>query len=183
MSISPAEATASLSEIERVVNRVKLSATYRHASHLLILWGVLVMLGDAGSYIRPRSAAMIWLAVNATGLAAMAVMALRSRSQERRKIDLRFIWVLLLFFGFGLLWSLVLGKFGPRELSAFWTTLFMLGYAIAGIWFGRGFIAVSLVITALTVAGYYWAGAAFDLYMALVNGGGLIFCGLLMRRA
>ena len=82
-----------------------------------------------------------------------------------------------------LLWSVVLGKFGPREMNAFWATLFMFGYAMAGLWFGRAFIALGLGITALTMAGYFWAGPLFEPYMAVVDGGGLVLCGLLMRRA
>jgi hypothetical protein len=88
-----------------------------------------------------------------------------------------------MFFGFGLLWSRLLGKFGIRESEAFWPTLFMFGYAIAGLWLGPALVAIGLAITALTVAGYLWIDAWFDLYLALVAGGGLILCGLWMRRA
>jgi hypothetical protein len=183
VSITPSEAAAALQDVEYIVNRIKQSATYRHASVLLIVWGSLVMLGYAGSYAWPRSASMIWLTLDAAGIAAMVALALHTRNQQRREIALGFVWALLLFFGFGLLWSAVLGKFGPRELSAFWATFFMFGYSIGGIWFGRGFAVLGLAITGLTVAGYLWVGSAFDLYMALINGGGLIVCGLWMRRA
>jgi hypothetical protein len=183
MSITPLEAAAALQDVEHIVNRVKQSATYRYASLLLIVWGLLVILGYAGSYAWPQSAVTIWLTVDAVGLALMAAWALYARNRKRRGIALGFVWALLLFYGFGLLWSLVLGKFGPRELGAFWTTYFMFGYSVAGIWFGRSFIVIGLAITALTVAGYLWIGPAFNLYLALVNGGGLILCGLWMRRA
>jgi hypothetical protein len=126
---------------------------------------------------------MIWLTLDAAGVAAMVAWALYMRTRQKREIALGFVWALLLFYGFGLLWSVVLGKFGPRELSAFWATFFMFGYSIGGIWFGRSFIALGLGITALTVAGYLWIGSEFNLYMALINGGGLIVCGLWMRRA
>ena len=76
-----------------------------------------------------------------------------------------------------------IGKFGPRELDAFWPTLFEFGYALAGLWFGRAFTIIGVSLAALILAGYFWAGPAFDLYLAAVNGGGLILCGLWMRRA
>jgi hypothetical protein len=183
VSITPPEAAAALEDIEHIVKRVKQSAIYRYASVLLIAWGVLVMLGYAGSYAWPGSASTIWLTLDAAGLAVMIAFALYARKQRRREINLGFVRALLLFYGFGLLWSAVLGKFGPREMSAFWTTFFMFGYSIGGIWFGRGFTILGLAITGLTVAGYLWVGSAFDLYMAAVNGGGLIVCGLWMRRA
>ncbi len=50
------------------------------------------------------------------------------------------------------------------------------------MWFGRAFVAIGLGITALTLVGYFFVGDAFELWMALVNGGGLILGGLWMRR-
>jgi hypothetical protein len=52
-----------------------------------------------------------------------------------------------------------------------------------GLWLGRALVAIGLGITALIVAGYLWIHVWFDLYLALVAGGGLILCGLWMRRA
>ncbi len=54
--------------------------------------------------------------------------------------------------------------------------------ASPGLWFGYAFIAIGLAITALTLVGYFFIGAAFPLWMAFVNGGGLILGGLWMRR-
>jgi hypothetical protein len=60
----------------------------------------------------------------------------------------------------------------------------MLIYCIAGLWFGRAFVAIGLGITVLTLIGYFFVtGAAFLLWMAAVNGGGLILSGLWMRRS
>ena len=53
---------------------------------------------------------------------------------------------------------------------------------MAGLWFGAIFIAIGLAVTALTLVGYFFIGAAFPLWMAFVNGGGLILGGLWMRR-
>jgi hypothetical protein len=68
-------------------------------------------------------------------------------------------------------------------MDAFWPTLFMLGYTLAGLWFGLAFTALGLVLTALILAGYFWSGEWFSLWLAIFNGGGLILCGVLMRRA
>ena len=59
----------------------------------------------------------------------------------------------------------------------------MLLYIIAGLWFGHAFVAIGLFITALALAGYFWAGAWFELWMAFVDGGGLMLGGLWMRRS
>ena len=78
----------------------------------------------------------------------------------------------------------MLGHYGPRELGAFWPIYFMLFYTIGGLWFGHAFVAIGLGITVLTLIGYFFVdGAAFLLWMAVVNGGGLILGGLWMRRS
>jgi hypothetical protein len=106
-----------------------------------------------------------------------------ARKTGVQAFDFRLLAVFLLFYGFGILCSVVLGHFGPRELGAFWPIYFMLFYCIAGLWFGRAFIAIGLAIIVLTLIGYFFVeGAAFLLWMAAVNGGGLILSGLWMRR-
>ncbi len=184
MDISTSEAASALDSIERVVQRVKQSRIYRQASDFMILWGALVFAGYALTYAAPRNAPMIWIGIQAAGFAAsVALIALKGQGHEAA-LAWRLAGALLLFFAFGLLWTVVLGKFGPRELGAFWATFFMFGYTAAGLWFGRGFILLGLAITALTVAGYFLAPpASFDLFMAFADGGGLICCGLWMRRA
>ncbi len=48
--------------------------------------------------------------------------------------------------------------------------------------FGHTFAAIGLGISALTLIGFFSIGEAFPLWMAFVNGGGLILGGLWMRR-
>jgi hypothetical protein len=82
-------------------------------------------------------------------------------------------------FAFGYLCSQVLGHFGPRQLAAFSPIYFMLFYMLAGLWFGRAFIVIGLGITVLTLIGcFFIPGGAFLLWLAAVNGGGLILSGL-----
>jgi len=60
----------------------------------------------------------------------------------------------------------------------------MLFYCLAGLWFGRAFIVIGLAITVLTLIGYLFiTGGMFLLWMAAVNGGGLVLSGLWMRRS
>jgi hypothetical protein len=183
MNIGPSEAASALIDIESVARKVKQSSCYRVTSATIVLWGGLVALGYLGSYLAPRSAPMIWLTIDVVGIIATAAFNIHSARARERSFDPRALIAILLLFGFGLLWSQVLGRFGDREINAFWPTLFMLGYAVAGLWLGRAFVIIGLLITALTVAGYLWVGEWFDLYLALVAGGGLILCGLWMRWA
>lgn len=189
MTIEKSEAAAALDDIASIVERVKQSTFYRNAGAILVMWGVLVACGYLATYLMPARGGLIWIALHIAGTGGTIALLRRQRLQAghvlqaRGAADLRALAALAIFFGFGLLWSVVLGRMGAREMGAFWPTLFMFGYTLAGLWFGRAFIALGLTITALTVVGYVWAGPLFEPYMAVVDGGGLILCGLWMRRA
>jgi hypothetical protein len=184
MTIDSKQAIEALNEIDAIVRRVRQSTIYDVASLMLIMWGALVFTGNIASYLRPREAGYIWIAVNAVGVAgSLAVGAFMSRRMSVHGFDLRMVAAFALFFAFGILWSIGLGHFTPRQLGVFWPTYFMMVYTIAGLWVGWAFVAIGLGITALTLIGYFFAGAWFELWMAVVNGGGLMLGGFWMRRS
>jgi hypothetical protein len=182
MTIGPDEAGAMLADVDAIVAKVKQSRIYARAGAIVILWGAIVVAGNLFSMAAPRSAGWGWLAADALGAAATFAM-LRARPPLATMFPLRFLAAFALFVVFGFVWSEAIGRFGPRQLDAFWPTLFLFGYALAGLWFGAVFAALGLALSALIVAGYFWAGEWFHLWLALVNGGGFILCGLWMRRA
>jgi hypothetical protein len=57
----------------------------------------------------------------------------------------------------------------------------MLAYTLAGLWLGPAFVAIGVGVTALTLVGYFVAGPWFELWMAVVYGGGLMLGGYWMR--
>jgi hypothetical protein len=184
-SIDAKEAASALHDVASIAHRVRQSTTYNLASLMLILWGVLVFAGNVATYIWPREGGYIWIAVNALGFAgSCAIGAFESRRMSLRSFDLRAVAAFVLFYAFGILWSVGIGHFTSHQLGAFWPTYFMMVYTIVGLWVGPAFVAIGLGITALTLIGYFFvAGAAFLLWMAVVNGGGLILGGLWMRRS
>jgi hypothetical protein len=177
------DAARALADIDLVTARVRQSRIYLLTSSALILWGPLIALGYAVTQFWPSKAMLIWPVCHLTGLALTTRLALRTPGERSRRNTLTVVSGLLILIAFGLVWSVVLGRMGPREMSAFWPMLFMLPYMLAGLWLGRVFVALGLGISALALAGYFWAGTWFDLYMAVINGGGLLLCGLWMRRA
>jgi hypothetical protein len=184
MTIDSKQATEALNEIDAIVRRVRQSTIYDVASLMLIMWGALVFTGNIASHLWPREAGYVWIAVNAVGVAgSLAVGAFKSRRISVRRLDLRMVAAFALFFAFGILWSIGLGHFTPRQLGVFWPTYFMMVYTIAGLWVGWAFVAIGLGITALTLIGYFFVGGWFDLWMAVINGGGLVLGGLWMRRS
>jgi hypothetical protein len=183
-SIDPREAASALSDINEIARRVRQSTIYNLASLMLIMWGVLTFAGYLASYLSPRNAGYAWVAVYVAGVAGTVVISAFNRARSGiRTFDFRMFAAFLLFIAFGIFSSVWLGHFTPRQLGTFWPVYFMLFYTIAGLWVGQAFVAIGLSIIALTLIGYFSIGGAFDLWMAFVNGGGLILGGLWMRRS
>jgi hypothetical protein len=181
--IDSKQASEALAEIDDIVRRVRQSRIYNLASLLMIMWGGLVFAGNVASFAWPRYSGLIWIAVNATGVAgSFAVSAWTYSRTGVRTFDWRMLIAFVLFFGFGLT-VCSLGHFGSRETGTFWAIYFMLVYTIAGLWVGNAFVVIGLAIAALTLIGYFFAGPWFEPWMAVVNGGGLVLGGLWMRRS
>jgi hypothetical protein len=183
-TIDPKEAAQALNDIEQIVQRVRQSRIYDIASQIMIAAGVLVLAGNVANILVPRDANTIWITVNVLNVACVvALVTMSGRPAGVRAFDFRMLAAFVLFYAFGILCCSVLGHYGPRELGAFWPIYFMLFYCIAGLWFGRAFVIIGLGIIVLTLIGYFFIeGGAFLLWMAAVNGGGLILSGLWMRR-
>jgi hypothetical protein len=183
MSIDSQQAASALSDIDAIVRRVRQSRIYNLAGLMIIMWGALAFAGYVATYLSPRSGYYSWTAVYLTGIAGSFVV---SRFDQARKgvrtFDLRMLAAFVLFIAFGI-FCCWLGHFTPRQLGTFWPLYFMLVYTVAGLWIGYAFVAIGLGITALTLIGYFFLGDAFDLWMAFVNGGGLVLGGLWMRRS
>jgi hypothetical protein len=180
--IDSREASEALSDINDIAQRVRQSTIYNLASLMMILWGVLVIAGNVGSFQWPSHAGYIWLAVYAAGIAGSSLFsAMDYQRTGIHSFDFRMLTALLLFIAFGMFTSW-LGHFTPRQLGTFWTTYFMLVYIVVGLWFGFAFVVIGVSVIALTLVGYFLIGAWFEPWMALVNGGGLVLGGLWMRR-
>jgi FtsH-binding integral membrane protein len=180
--IDSQQATAALADINDVVRRVRQSRIYQLSSLIMIAWGVLTFAGYLVTYLSPRHAGYAWIAVYVAGAAAsVAISAFQYRQSGTRTFDARALLAFLLFMAFGF-FTCWLGHFTPRQMGTFWPIYFMLVYGIVGLWVGHAFIAIGVAVTALTLIGYFLIGDAFDLWMAFVNGGGLVVGGLWMRR-
>jgi hypothetical protein len=184
MTIDAKEAAAALVEIESIAHQVKQSRFYQFASWMLVLWGALTAAGYVTTFLWPRYSWYVWVAVYVVGIAGSFAISAASRSRSGvRTFDLRAFFAFMLFLSFGVFVVAGLGHFGPRELGTFWPIYFMLAYTMVGLWVGPALVAIGLSIAALTLIGYVYAGQWFEVWMALVNGGGLVLGGLWMRRS
>ena len=182
MSVSKAEASAELGAIEDMVERVRRSRIFRVTGQITILWGVLDLVRYAVFHMMAPIAPG-WSDGIVEGGGVALTLALVLRAPRRPGVHAaRALAAYLLFYAFGLMWSLGLAHFGPREANVFWHSLFLFGYSLAGLWFGAGFLVLGLGVTAAIFAVYLFAGAAFAPLIALVSGAGYIVCGLWMLR-
>jgi hypothetical protein len=181
MTIRSDEAAAMLADVDRVVAKVKQSRIYHSAALIIMVWGVVDLVRDGLIALAPMWFGQRWFFIDAIGVAG-TVAILRRNTVTGARLPLRTLAAFLLFYAFGWIWANLLGDFAPRQQMAFWPTLFLFGYALAGLWFGVAFSAIGLGLTALILAGYLWSGAAFPLWLAVVTGFGFILCGLWMRR-
>ena len=181
-SVSKTEAHAELAAIDDVVQRVKQSRIYRVSGGIAMLWGVLQFAQYAVIAVAPRRYSWTWTLVDALGVLLTIVWLARSSPGGGSRLW-RTLAAFALFYAFGFVWSSALAPFGSRETAVFWHTLFLFGYCLAGLWFGLGFLAIGLSLTALILAVYAFGGALFWPLIALVSGVGYILCGYWMRRA
>lgn len=172
-----------MSDIESLTRRVRQSLLYRRAAAMLMLWGVATFVGYVVTFFAPSAARVVWPAVFVAAIAgSVMVGAMNAQREGVRTFGARMLIAFLVFIAFGCIWSLGIGQFSPRQLGTFWTTYFMLPYLVAGLWFGFGFVVIGSAVTALTLIGYAISGDWFNLWMAVVNGGGLVLGGWWMRR-
>jgi len=183
MTIDRNEAAQALSDIDDIAARVRQSRVYNLTSLILILWGAVIFTAYMLGMLMPRQAGIVWICANLLGVVGSLGISLFIHEKSGvRTIDWRVLVALTLVFAFGFFWAVGIARLPGRELNAFWATYWMLIYSLVGLWLGFGFLIIGLGITALTLIGYFLAGPYFELWMAFVNGGGLILGGLWMRR-
>ena len=182
MTIDRNDASLSLSEIDAVQKRTRRALIYSGSSTSLLIWGVLVAIGYIATHFAPGHADPVWAAIFVIGLGSgFGIRAWRARTKVQTW-DSRIHYALIVMICFGAFWVYLIPREHYREIAAFWPTLFMFGYVVAGFWLGRFFTYCGLIVTALTIVGYFWLGAWFYLWMAAVSGGGMIAGGIWLRR-
>lgn len=139
MSLSKRQADAQLAEIDDVVRRVKQSRIYRVAGDIAIVWGGLQIAQFAVFALAPDSHGWTWLVVDALGVGLTLLMLRRAGVGGGGRIW-RALGAFALFYGFGFIWSGLIGHFGPREMALFWPLIALVtgfGYILCWLWMRR----------------------------------------------
>lgn len=184
MIVNPSEAAASLDAIASVEERTRERLGYERTSTTIIFWGVLFAAGYLLTYLEPRLANTGWVVISIVNLAGtFIIQRRRGAAPQARRVGRFLSYGNLAVWIYGNVMVVLLSPMSGRQLSAFWPTLGMLAFVLAGLFFGRFYIYCAALVTATTVAGYFWAGEWYPLWMALMYGCVLIAAGLWLRRA
>lgn len=184
MSVNPSEAAASLDAIASVEERTRERLGYEHNSATIIFWGILFAAGYLLTCFEPRLADTGWLFISIVNLAGtFIIQRRRSDPPQVRRLGQFLSYATLAVWIYGNILVMLLWPMSARQLSAFWPTLGMLAFVLAGLFFGRFYIYCAAFVTATTVAGYFWTGEWYPLWRAFMYGCVLVAAGLWLRRA
>jgi len=185
--ITEREAAESLRDVERVSRRTHVAGAYAVASPHLILWGLVWVVGYAGSGLTaPEQWGWVWLPCIVVGSIGSTILGRRTAGaaagaagvKNPTARSLLMALIIMLFIGSV---YLVFKPTSPLPYLIFPALVMGLTYALIGTfgllrftWIGAGiFVAVML--------GYLLAPALMPFWIAAAGGGGLILGGVWMR--
>ncbi len=193
--LTRAEAHAALTAVDRTIADTRRIVAGSVAGPIIILWGGIWMAADIILQYRPEVMGQLWWVFDIVGIGATWYLATHRNKEVKMRGDWRFGAFWFFLFSFGGLWVYLLVPWNllqhastteqlsmMRRIQAFGHTLPMFAYVIGGLWLGRFFVWLGLIVTALTVAGYLWVPDYFCLWLAFTGGGSLIIAGLFIRK-
>ncbi len=191
MSLTPDQASDSMKEILRTSRRSAEAHQYANASPGFILWGVIWMIGYAGSDLIPRlgwpSLNGLWFSLTAIGIALSFAIGRRQNAGSEpgakgRRDSLRWGATIFALWAFASATFAVMRPTNPLAISAFIPLIIATIYALIGIWGGLRFLYAGIAVAVLTLGGFFWLPQYFLLWMAAVGGGSLVLVGLWLRK-
>jgi hypothetical protein len=105
------------------------------------------------------------------------------KSSIRQRIGRRILWSWILLYAYVFIWLAILAPFSGLQLNAVCSTAAMFSYIVIGLWVGSYFMVwLGLVVTAMTLIGFYLLPHHYYcLWRALIGGGAILCTGLYIR--
>jgi hypothetical protein len=188
MDVSPNNARESLSLIEETATRTRRAISAGYAGNLLILWGLIWIAGFTAVHVLHERGGLAFAILDGLGIIGTILIcrkwpirdAVRSPGTRQVARGILIFWFMLL--AYAILWVILLRPASGIQLGAFLATAVMLGYVVTGLWSSSRFlVALGLIVTGLTLFGYYVIPGYFNLWMAPTGGGALMGTGLYIR--
>lgn len=190
--MSAQEAAAALADVEQAGHRVQRLRGYREASPYLILWGVVWVLANLGTWLWPVLGGRIWTIGSLAGSAGTALLVMMqsrrmcssgelsaAQRARRRRTAMMVGSALLAFFPATML---VLSPLNGHQANTFISLFWAFAYMVGGAWLGTRLYLTGLATAAAVVVGYLWFADYYYLWMAIAGGGSLLLGGLWLRR-
>ena len=192
MNMSPEEAKAQLDTIDMAGARVKTVRFYAEFAPFLLLWGVIWMVANVVSELRPAYGNGVWSVGVVLGFAMTIFFTIRNARRWRflhpesraqgRAIGRRAVLLGITLWAYFPAMSALMGPLSPRQNNAFISITWAFVYMITGAFIGWRIFAIGLVTAAAILFGYLFLQSHFFLWMGLVGGGSLIAGGLWLRK-
>jgi hypothetical protein len=188
MSVTHDEARQSLDLIEETVAKTNKRIAASYAGNLLIWWGLIWIAGFTALYLLGPQGGYVFGVLDGLGVVGTILLcrkwpirgSLRGPGSLQLVRRMMVFWLILV--AYAILWVFLLSPMTGMQLGAFLVTAVMLGYAVIGLWTGSLFMLwLGLIVTGLTVFGFYILPGHFNLWMAPVGGGALLGTGLYIR--
>ena len=180
MTLSRAEASAALADVEAAQTRSATMRGYQSAAPHLIIWGIAWAVGYTATDLAPAWTNAAWPAVVVLGTIADIVVARADRLESGHGVAMG--WLFLTFFVLVGGTIAIMQPHDPRQVGAFIPLVVAAAYAIIGVLGAPRLLVLSAIMAALTLAGFFALPAHFLLWMAAVGGGSLVLGGLWLRR-
>jgi hypothetical protein len=181
MNISKQEAQESLAEIDKAISQTQKAAGH-FTGYILMLWGVIWAVGFSVTQFRPHMSGCFTATLDAIGFFGtwLCVRASKFKFGRPNSGRVGLAWGIL--FGYMILWGFLLQPSG-RAGMAFYSTVAMCAYVMMGLWLSRFLLWLGLIVTVLTITGFYLLPTWFALWMALTGGGALFLGGLSIAKS
>ncbi|HEY5338917.1 MAG TPA: hypothetical protein VIJ85_11985 [Rhizomicrobium sp.] len=181
MPLTTEEAAAALKDITQTEQRSTAAYSYRMSSPHLILWGFVWLIGY-GVMAAKIHWDPLWLVLSIGGSVGSFYIGWRMSNRKQAGFDWRYTASFLVICGFISAILTVLPPQSDAQFGAFFPILVALYYALIGIWTrGLRMLFAGVALAVLTLIGFFYLRDVFDLWMAIVGGGGLILGGLWLR--
>jgi hypothetical protein len=186
MALSAGEAAENLREIQRTGERSATAYLYANASPQFMLWGLVWMLGYAGTDLLVPKGPLInalWFLLSAAGVTGSVIIGRRQRgAQSEGMRGLRWTASMFALGVFVCAVTAVTRPTNPAAIGALMPLMVAVIYTIFGIWNGMRFLYAGIAVAALTLGGWLYLPQHFLLWMAAIGGGSLILVGLWLRK-
>ncbi len=192
MNVTRDEAAKALADIDKASDRVFKLQGYHHGAPHFIIWGLVWLFANCGSYFMPDNEKYFWPVGLAFGfLASMTVGILTSRkwpkgavaSAAERRFGSRMGMTAGVVMAFIVAIVFIARPESAREVNAMISIVFPFLYMAGGVWAGWRLFAIGFLTAVAIIGGYVWVPEHFALWMGVFGGGSLIAGGVWLRTA